>query len=50
MLGNAFRLRQDSDYEVVASPDDALAANVLSDAEQFVVRVADHFSNMESPE
>ncbi len=38
MLGNAFRLRQDSDYEVTTSPDQALAEDVLRDAKRFVER------------
>jgi uncharacterized protein (UPF0332 family) len=38
MLGNAFRLRQDSDYEVTTSLDQALAEDVLRDAKRFVER------------
>lgn len=38
MLGNAFRLRQDSDYEVLTRPSRPLAQDVLDDAARFVER------------
>ena len=38
MLGNAFRMRLDSDYEISGLPNDVLARGVLEDAEQFVER------------
>ena len=49
MLGNAYRLRQDSDYEVLSSPDTTLAQNVLADAEKFVARAAEYLHSLESP-
>jgi uncharacterized protein (UPF0332 family) len=38
MLGNAFNVRLDSDYNVETLPDLALAKNVIRDTEQFVDR------------
>lgn len=40
MLGNAFDLRLDSDYEIGISSDESLANDVQHNAEQFVARAA----------
>ncbi len=38
MLGNAFNVRLDSDYNIDSSPDLVLAEDTLRNAEQFVER------------
>ena len=40
MLGNAFNIRLDSDYDINLSFDKDLAKDVLNDAEQFVERIS----------
>lgn len=40
MLGNAFRVRLDGDYEISPSLDETLSEGILRDAEQFVERAA----------
>lgn len=42
MLGHAFDSRLDSDYDIVFTPERALARDVLHDAHRFVDRAAKH--------
>ena len=45
MLGNALRLRLDSDYEVAISFNQSMAEDVLDDARQFVKRAETHLQS-----
>lgn len=44
-LGHAFDSRLDSDYDIVFTPDRALAKDVLHDARRFVDRAAKHLQH-----
>ena len=45
MLGNAFRIRLDSDYEITTLPGQVLAEDSLDNARQFVNRASTYLQN-----